>query len=315
MTTGERPSRRERGPLQKLRHRATAALFRGLASLVPRLSLEAAQRLGAALGSAGRILSPGRRRRVQQHIALALPDADSATRARILAETYRSMGMVATESLWAPAWRDERDLARITVETPEALEAILAAMREGRRGLLLFTGHIGCWELMGPWLRRTTGAPMMAVASEPKVPEMKDAFRAHRERTGTKIVWRGEAGLPLMRHLRGGGVAVLLVDHNLVGEGVAVPFFGQPAHTLLAPARLALRASAAVAVAAAYRDGHGRIRVHFEAPFDVERYARDFADARERETAFTADYTAQIEAAVRRDPGQWLWMHRRWKAR
>lgn len=313
--TADRTSRRGRGALQKLRHRATAALFRTLSSAVPRLSLERAQRIGAALGSLGRIVAPGRRRRVEEHIALALPDADRATRARILSETYRSMGMVAMEALWAPAWRDERDLSRVTVEPTGALEPILAAMRERNTGLLIFSGHLGCWEIMGQWLQHATGKPMMVVASEPKVPEMKDAFRAHRERTGMKVVWRGEAGLPLMRHLRSGGVAVLLADHNLVGDGVSVPFFGRPAHTLVAPAKLALRANAVVVTALSLRDGLGRMKMLVDGPIDMERFARDYPDARERETAFTADYTARIEAAIRRDPGQWLWMHKRWKPR
>ena len=59
----------------------------------------------------------------------------------------------------------------------------------------------------------------------------------------------------------------------------------------------------------------GHYRVELETPIFAEEF---FAEGTDREDAIrraTARYTAVTEAAIRRDPGAWLWMHDRWRTR
>ncbi|MDX2175405.1 MAG: lysophospholipid acyltransferase family protein [Candidatus Sumerlaeia bacterium] len=308
--------RRERriGGARAFRHRATARLLLALMSLVPRLSLETAQAIGCFAGDAARTLLPSRRRRALEHLRLAMPER-SGEHPRILRETFRHMGMVAMEALWAPGMDPVRDLTRISVANPEAVERIRAAAEDGKRGIVFLIGHIGAWELLGPWIPAIFGRELMVVASPPHSPALEEPMRRLREAGNKKVVWRGDAALSLVRHLKRGGVVVLLADHNVRGESAAVPFFGRPSQTLLAPASLALRTGALVVTGAPYRRGRGRVEVLFDDPLPLPELPASPAARREAEIELTAAYTARIEALVRRDPGQWLWTHRRWRQR
>lgn len=300
----------------RIRHRITARAALLAASLIPRFRLETVQRFGALLGRAALLLGGARKRRTLAHIRIGYPALTSKEKRALLRQTYSAMGQVFMEALWLPAYRSERDDKRIRVEPEELLHACVAKAKERGKGMLVFSGHIGCWELLLPWFVRHSGMPVMVVAAEPKLPELSDALRALRESTGAKVAWRGEAALAVMRHLRAGGVAVLLVDHNLRGEGIEVPFFGKPAHTMLAPARLAIRSGALVTTIVCYREGFGQAVLVPGEPFDTPAtMPKDEAARAAAESKLTEDYTARLEELVRRDPGQWLWMHRRWRER
>jgi len=95
-------------------------------------------------------------------------------------------------------------------------------------------------------------------------------------------------------------------------QGVFVPFFGVPACTASGLARVALRTGAAVIPAFTIWDRElGKYRVRFEPQLELVASGDDDADAMSN----TALFTRVIEDTVRRYPGQWLWVHRRWKTR
>jgi KDO2-lipid IV(A) lauroyltransferase len=88
---------------------------------------------------------------------------------------------------------------------------------------------------------------------------------------------------------------------------VFVPFFGVPASTSKGLALLALRTGAPVVPVFLRREPDGRhcmdVRPPLPAPPD------------EDVLTYTAAFNAAIEAAIRRAPEQWLWMHARWRTR
>ena len=102
-------------------------------------------------------------------------------------------------------------------------------------------------------------------------------------------------------------VGILLDQNAARSEGVFVPFFGAPASTSRGLAVVALRTKAPVVPIYIRRLDGGRHRVEIgpavPAPPD-----RDV-------TRYTAAFTENIEVAIRRDPGQWFWMHDRWRTR
>jgi KDO2-lipid IV(A) lauroyltransferase len=108
---------------------------------------------------------------------------------------------------------------------------------------------------------------------------------------------------------RGESVGILIDQNISVKEGVFVDFFGRPACTALAPALLALRTDASVLPAAIFRCGRDRHRIVVGEEISLIRTGQLAADL----VANTAAFTKAIEAFVRREPAQWLWVHRRWK--
>jgi KDO2-lipid IV(A) lauroyltransferase len=110
--------------------------------------------------------------------------------------------------------------------------------------------------------------------------------------------------------LRDNELLVMPVDQNYGGPGrVFVDFFGRKAATAAGPAAYAFKTGAPFLTAFAYPLKGGRWQIKIE-PVVINR------DLPEREAVRTAtqEITSRIEAAARAYPGEWVWMHRRWKA-
>ncbi len=89
-------------------------------------------------------------------------------------------------------------------------------------------------------------------------------------------------------------------------------FFGIPACTTAGLARFALHTDAAVVPVFAHWDQATRkYRLCFYPVVELTRTGDAAVDIREN----TQRFTREIENYVRRYPDQWLWVHRRWKAR
>lgn len=284
---------------------------------VPRLPLERAQTLGAALGRAVAMLPGKRRRRVENHLRIAFPDGtmDSAQRAALARESYSALGSFLCESLWVSSWKDKADNGRVRFANEENWRRTLELARERGRGLIIYTAHLGTPELFGRWLSTNCGMPLMAVAAPSKIAGLQEHMSARRQSGNVQVVLRGEAGSATLRHLRAGGVLVMFVDHSLKGPGVEVPFFGRGAHTLLAPAKLALQSGAVGNTLFALREGAGRFSLECDDPMEIPSYSRDRGERFRQEAVVAAEYTGRIEAAIRRHPQQYLWMHKRWQKR
>ena len=113
---------------------------------------------------------------------------------------------------------------------------------------------------------------------------------------------------PAIRHLKAGGVLWFAPDQETRrGDSVFVPFFGQPAKSLTSTHAMARLSGARVLPLFHERLADGRYRVEIGAPLE------DFpgTDA----TADTARSMAVVEAAIRRAPEQYLWLHKRFKSR
>ena len=99
----------------------------------------------------------------------------------------------------------------------------------------------------------------------------------------------------------------LLADQRARG-GVRLPFLGHECSTSTAPAIFALRYHCPLHTAICYRVALARWRIEIgsEIPTRVNGAARPIAE-------IMLDVNRAFEAAVRRDPANWFWVHDRWK--
>jgi KDO2-lipid IV(A) lauroyltransferase len=106
---------------------------------------------------------------------------------------------------------------------------------------------------------------------------------------------------------RGGHLGQLIDQHFT--RGVVVSFFGRPclANPLLA--KLARHYDCPVHGARVVRLPNGRFRLELTPPLDLPRDA----DGQIAVAGAMQAMTAIVEGWVRENPGQWLWMHRRWR--
>jgi len=107
----------------------------------------------------------------------------------------------------------------------------------------------------------------------------------------------------------GGAALGLLGDQHGGPKGLWLPFLGLPCSVSPAPVLLAQRYRAPIASLLCFRVGLGRWRVEIGPLIPVVTPTGAYRDPAE----VMREVNARYEAAIRRDPANWFWVHRRWK--
>jgi KDO2-lipid IV(A) lauroyltransferase len=189
----------------------------------------------------------------------------------------------------------------------EGEERMLAALKGGR-GVLIFSGHFGFWELQG--LAHPLRFPPMHVVVRPLDNPWLDQFLDRlRRATGNKVIARQGAVRRALRALAANECVAIMIDQHIQPkDAVAVEFFNRPAAATAALASLALRTGAPIVPVFCLPLNDGRYRMIYEHPVECPR-----ADAADPVRELTQRCTDVLEMYVRRHPDLWLWMHRRWR--
>jgi len=205
-------------------------------------------------------------------------------------------GMLDMAQVW------QRPLATVTgwVREVRGWAHVEAAQAAGK-GLLILTPHLGCWELAGIYYG--SQRPMTALYRPPKQPWLHQLMKNGRERGGIRTVPPGRAGVrALLGALKRNEAAFILPDQVAnKGEGVWVPFFGQPTYMPTLPYRLLASTGATPLLFFCERLGWGRgFRLHI-APLANLAAAPEVA---------AAQVNTEIERLIRAHPSQYLWSYR-----
>jgi KDO2-lipid IV(A) lauroyltransferase len=266
------------------------------------LPLKWASALGTTFGGLAYALAGGERRKALDSLRRAFPEKSDEERSAIAKACFRHLG----RSLFELVCIDEldRDVEAWVRWAPED-RAVLDAALARKKGVVFVSGHLGSWELLA---RRVAlaGYPCQTIAKETTDLRTTALIEKFRESSKLRSIWRGRSGAAkaMLRALKEGQILGLLIDQDTDVQSVWVPFFGHPAKTPRAAADLALRTGAAVVMGFCRREPDGRYRLSM----------RELPTQGLEPEALTAQMTAQIEAAVRAAPEQWVWMHRRWKS-
>lgn len=292
------------GLTRALRHRVEYAFLRIVAAVCAVLPEGLADRAGAALGwTVARVGRP-RWKVVSEHLRLAFPEKNAAWRRKVARRCYVHLGAEGV-AVFRMAGMSARALRERT--TVVGLEILEAAAREGR-GVIVVSAHLGNWEVGGAAVV-ARGCPMDIVVARQRNGLFDRYLTRSRERLGFGIIPRGEARSGVLSSLREGRAVGIMGDQDARSAGVFADFFGRPASTARGPAVLAQRSGAEVVTLFAIRlpGWRPRYRVHIE-PLAVAWGGRS-----EQIAALTQAFTTRIEERVRDYPGQYLWLHRRWK--
>ena len=253
----------------------------------------------------GRLLSvamPRRRRIAAVNLALCFPEAGRDEQARLLRESFESIGIAFCEvaMAWWACDRRLEPLGRL-----EGLEHLKAALELGR-GAILLGAHFTTLEIGARFLRLHQS--FRPIYRPSKNPVWDWVMLRSRERHVEQAIDRRDIR-GILRALRANEPVWYAPDQDYGREhSVFVPFFGVPAATVTATARLAAISGAPVVPFFQHRlpGGRGYV-VTLEPPLDPFPTGDAAADA--------ARVNRLIEARVRAHPGQYLWTHRRFKTR
>jgi KDO2-lipid IV(A) lauroyltransferase len=273
-------------------------------TLVRPLPMRAVLALGSLLGRVFYLLDAGHRRLALANLRRAFPLRSEAECARIARDMFAHFGRLLMVLLKFRTMSPQQMLACVEFEGEERVRS---AHAQGR-GVLLFTGHFGFWEI-NALVHALALEPIAVLARPLDNPLLHDLLESVRRATGNTVIYRRGATRRVLRALEANpAVAVLIDQHIQTADAVMVDFFNRPAATTSALAALAMRTGAPVVPVFALPLPGGRFRMVYEHPVDPPR-----DDAPDAVRAFTQRCTDVLEMYVRRHPHLWLWMHRRWR--
>jgi len=284
--------------------RAGGYAFLGLLWLFHWLPLSWQAAAGRVLG---RLLwhAAGSRRRVAvRNLELCLPELPPQQRERIGRELFGwfSRSVLERGLLW---WASEARLKRLI-----HVEGDVGFADRHPGAVMWLAPHFVALDVAGAAIQLYIRRPGASIYQAQTNPVLDEAVRRGRLRHGrARIFSRAQTARPLMRAVREGAGFFNLPDMDFGGRDAAfVPFFGVPAATLLAPSRMARALDMKVQpVLCEILPGGQGYRVRFLPPWD------DFPT--DDPVADTARMNRWIEGQVRENPGQYFWVHKRFKTR
>jgi Kdo2-lipid IVA lauroyltransferase/acyltransferase len=260
--------------------------------------------LGSLVGALAWRFAGSRRRVALRNLELCLPELDAAARERLAREHFRWLGRSLVERglLWfAPR---ERLMRLIDVEGD------VHFAEKSSAPVMWLVPHFMALEAAATAVQLFQSQRGATIYQKQSNAVFDAAVRAGRERFGESVLFaRQDSAKPLIRAIREQGLGFFNLPDMDFGrkDSEFVPFFGVPAATLVAPARMARMLGMVVQpVVAEMREGGGW-RVVFHEPWTGWPSDDALADTR--------TMNAWIEAEVRRHPAQYLWVHKRFKTR
>lgn len=266
------------------------------------LPLPCLGRIGETIGMLCFMLMKTRRAIALTNLSLCMPERSANERNAIAKRHFQAYARSVLERgiLW---WSSEARLKRLIAVEPEVpLELIHAGPT------ILLCPHFVSLDVAGVAVMLETSLGSIYMRQKSKA--FDDALRRGRTRfRPIKLFTRAEGVKPIIRAMREGLPFFMLPDLDFGAKDAEfVPFFGTPAATLTATARIAAATGAKVVpVIATFLPNYRGWKVKFFPPW--ENYPGDDI------VAATRQMNAFIEARVLETPSEYWWTHKRFKTR
>ncbi|MHB1286775.1 MAG: lysophospholipid acyltransferase family protein [Leptospirales bacterium] len=287
-------------------------LLRSLRWVICTLPEKTSLFLGARIGDLLRVILPRKVQIIRDNLIksdMVLSKGESPD--TFERKVFRHFGVLGVEFLRMKVMSDEVVREKFSAGGWQGIEYLQKELERGQ-GAIVFSGHIGNWELVirrmgldAPELTRTVIRPIKNRIVHEFVENHRLVYGG-----GTSILSTNGAR-SLIKSLSRGEILNVVIDQSAQAEeGEFVPFFGRLACTYSSLARLSLCLRIPVIPALSYRlpDGTHHCAVFAPPIAPMLDLPKDNAIHK-----MTALYSKFLEEAIRAHPEQWIWMHRRWK--
>lgn len=280
-------------------------IARGLISLIQSLPLTTVARLGRLGGITAYYLDARHRKMSRRNIKAAFPEKSDAEVKDLARENFRRIGESFASAVKTAAMSIE--------ELRPHLELDGAAIPEAdgslKQSIVFAIGHFGNFEMYARVAQFLPGFKAATTYRGLRQASFNSLMQTLREKSKCRFFERRFDAGPLKAFMNEPPVLLgLLSDQHAGVHGLCLPFLGRDCSTSAAPAIFALRYHCTLRTGICYRVGLAKWRVEIGAEIPT------YADGKPRSTAdIMLDVNRAFEAAVKRDPANWFWVHNRWK--
>ncbi len=258
--------------------------------------------IGRLLGATFRLFASNRKHIARVNFSLCFPELSEQERQKLLADHFASLGIAIMEIAMS-WWATEKQLEKLV--TIDGLQHLQDALMRGK-GVILLSAHFTTLEIGGRLL--ALHAPFHVMYRKHKNPVIERVMKNARTRNFDKAIPRKD--LRAMLQSLKQNIPVWYAPDQDYGakHSIFAPFFGIQAASITASSRIARMSGAAIVPFFQTRlpDNKGYQLTLYPAleDFPGEDIEQD-----------TRRINQLIEAQIRLQPEQYLWVHRRFKTR
>ena len=241
------------------------------------------------------------------NLALIYPENSRAKNAAIMKDVWENLGRTVAEYAYLDRFFEPHDPPRVILANPAHLAELIAQ----NKSFIFVSGHFANWELMAPTLFRAglKNASIYRASNNPITDQYIIDLRA-RGMSRYQIPKGRLGSREVVKAIKGGFSMCLMLDQKLA-NGIESPFLGKPAMTAPAAARLSLKYKAPIVPMSIVRKRGVFFEITIHDPIPINPSEDTTADVQ----AMTDQINEALGGVVQANPGQWLWLHRRWLKR
>ena len=248
-----------------------------------------------------KIISPlsGNRKRIIDNLSLIFPDLEKRKREELCSQVPNNIGRTLFELLSPNAFSNIAKSAKVSGPGFK----ILKDAQEQKKPVILVSGHFGNYDVVRVVLN-TNQISVGALYKPMSNPYFNTFYERCIKQIAEPLFPRGRAGMGnMMRYLEDGNVVALLIDQYM-SHGEPLKFLGHTAYTATSAAKLALKHDALLITFYVVRNDDGiNFDLVFESPVKPST-----------PNEMTQVLNDRLEKQIRKNMGQWLWTHKRWKS-
>ena len=180
----------------------------------------------------------------------------------------------------------------------------LLLIKRTKTPAIFFSAHLANWEI-SPIAAIKNGVPVLSIFRKPNNPIVN--FLIKYLRSDLPMAPKGREGAKKIIYSLRNGISIGLVIDQKMNDGIEVPFFNKPAMTSDALAQLCLRIKSLVVPVQVERVKNTNFKITFHDPIKISKNG-----VKKSSFQIMTEVNLIIEKWIRKNPKQWLWLHRRW---
>ena len=228
---------------------------------------------------------------------------DEGEREKIIDEMWSNYAITFVEYVYLKKFSSQQN--HIQIKNKEILEKI----SNSKKPVIFISGHFSNFELMAMEIYKSKVKlsaiyrPLNNIFLNPFMEMLRKKFICPNQ------IKKGVTGLKdAINDLRKGHSLALMIDQRL-SEGEKIKFFGNDAKTTTLPAQLALKFKLLIVPIYLKRKENFSYELEVFQPLNFEELENNNAN----KTKITQELNNWLEKVVKKNPGQWILTHNRWK--
>jgi KDO2-lipid IV(A) lauroyltransferase len=272
------------------------------ARIVPRRALLSA---ASGIGAAGYYASARYRNVGFKNLRMTFGDSISQREVKTIIKTvFQSFAKsFIAEFPWSAGATAQmlKGIVELRQEDKVTIDRLLAM----NKGMIVTSAHFGNFELLGPRFQ-ADGYKIAVVVRNDQNSVLAETINDVR-RNSYDVIPRGKAARQVLSRLHDGWVVAMLPDQK--SDDLLLTFFGIPTGTVAGPAIMAMRTGAPILPIYCVRQPDDSHKIVLGTPIIPQTGKNDDTEIK----SIMSQVNESIEWIVRQHPGQWLWIHDRWR--